>query len=98
MLCATHSFSISHNSGQFPYIFIEWHFRFIWLQYSMYISTPLINRRPSVFYPETEVSITRLVTHLHTLTLSLVALRATGTHSLILVFYPETESRSALQT
>ena len=63
----------------------------------MYISTLLIDRRPSVFYLETEVSITRLVTRLHTLTLPLVALRATGTHSLISVFYPETESRSALQ-
>ena len=57
----------------------------------------LVNHRPSVFYPETEVIITRLVTRLHTLTLSLVALRTTGTHSLILVFYPETELRSALQ-
>jgi hypothetical protein len=56
----------------------------------MYISTPLINCRPSVFYPETEVSITRLVTCLHMLTLSLAALCTTGTHSLILVFYPET--------
>jgi hypothetical protein len=63
----------------------------------MYISTPLINRGPSVFYPETEVSITRLVTRLHMLTLFLVALRATGTHSLVLVFYPETESHSTLQ-